>query len=307
MCTDLNRNGYSLLNANVDGVPLLEVKKKAYAASEYADVSEQWALASHQYVSDAEGYAASAAASLDATRLQAILAGSRAETAAASALSVANSSQLIGANTTNIAALTATVAANKASAESAIDANASSLSSLSSTVTANKAAADATASSLSSLSSTVASNKTSADSTATALTALTTRVTTEEAKVQSVAKGGTGSTTASAARTALGVGYTATTSDTQQIYYYDNGMMLIHTIVSPGSVPGSSYISWSYTFPVAFASAPHISCTSVVGNSGTFITGVEGLSATAANGFLFNNNSSAKTPALHILTFGVKA
>jgi len=60
-------------------------------------------------------------------------------------------------------------------------------------------------------------------------------------------------------------------------------------------------------FPQAFSQPPHVSCTAVVGYSNYFTVGVEGLSTTAASGYLFNTRTASSAPTLHFFAYGVKA
>lgn len=320
MSTDFNMNGFHIFNAKVDGADLIDVKRKAYASMSLIADAKAWADVAGLYSEDAAGMVQQASNQVTIAMQQAqkaaLQARSAEQWATRAASTVASVSSIVAQtelNTFGISTLNKQVAANKASA----DATASSLqdlststalglSTLSATVAGNKTAADATASSLATLTSTVNSHKTSADATQTALTALTARVTTEEGKVNSVALGGTGATTVAAARTALGVGYTASASSTQQIYYFDNGMMMIHSVVSPPAVASNTTVAFSWTYPQIFAQVPFVSCTPVVNYSGVFKVGIEVQSTTTASGYLFNNHTETLSPVLHFFAYGVK-
>jgi len=164
----LDMNSCSILNAVVDGVPMLEVKRKAYASSEYSDISRQWAVVSEAYAEGAEAAAntseENAAISVEKAR------------------QLSQAVQDVAKNKVDITALTATVTSNKTAA----DATASSLSALNGTVVANKASTDSTATALSTLSSTVTSNKTAADATASSLSTLSATVSGHTTSLSSV-------------------------------------------------------------------------------------------------------------------------
>ncbi|WP_337029504.1 hypothetical protein [Pantoea agglomerans] len=316
MSTDFNVNGFHIFNAKVDGADLVDVKRKAYAsmsliadAKAWVDVAEQYSEDAQGFVQQALGQAYVATQQAQKAALQAASAEQWANRAASTVGAISSVVTQVDFNASALSALTKTVTSNK----TASDATASSLAQLSSTVsalnttvTSNKASSDATARSLATLTTTVTSNKTSADASQAALTALTARVTTEEGKVNSVASGGTGATTVAAARTALGVGYTASTSSTQQIYYFDNGMMMIHSVVSPPAVAPNTTVAFSWTYPQTFAQVPFVSCTPVVNYSGVFKVGIEVQSTTIASGYLFNNHTETLSPVLHFFAYGVK-
>lgn len=272
MSVDLNMDGRSILNAVVDGASLTEVKRKAYASSDYATEASQWAVAANQYAEDASDFADEAGASAHTSGLYAQVATNKAQELSGAVSAVA-------ANTQAISALNTTVASNRVTADSGIAANTSAISALSTTVTNNKTAADATA---------------------TALTALTTRVTAEEAKVQSVAKGGTGATTTAAARTNLGLGSsstvnTGTSGDVIPLLSANNTWSGIQT--HTGNLAAQSGTTGTYT---VYSSSGYISQYRISSN------GTEGafdlysnvgstnnnVMRISANGNLYNSNNS---------------
>lgn len=122
-----------------------------------------------------------------------------------------------------------------------------------------------------------------------------------------VADGGTGASTAAAARTNLGVGYTSSNTSTQQVYYFDNNMMLIHTIVTPSAVAANSSASHTWTYPFTFAFSPYVNVRAVSSNSATFLATFEASNTASAAGFLVNNSGSSVTPTLHYFAYGQKA
>lgn len=121
-------------------------------------------------------------------------------------------------------------------------------------------------------------------------------------------------TDAAAARTKLGLGYTLSvasgTGDNRIYYYQDSKLMIITRRISFTATANASTAwtwNWNSELGLTFASPPTISFTGQGGNSGSMVYGMESTSATAATGFIRNNNTSNVSGYLHVTIIGAKA